>query len=170
MITGKTQFLALAVSRYYDELMTFVTAKTRCRHEAADVVQETFTRLIEMEDSAIIQQPRAFLYRIARNLSIDLFRRQRVQQARVVDVPDLTALPSTRPGPDDTIQEDQEYRALRMAIAELPPRRRQVFALYRFKNISHADIAVQLGISITMVERHVRKSMLHCRERLKASR
>ena len=170
MIAGRAQFLALAASRYYDELFAFVTAKMRCRHEAADVVQETFSRLLEVDDPSVIQQPRAFLYRIAQNLSIDVFRKQQVRQAHLVDVPDLTAIPSACPGPDDAIQEDQEYRALRAAIAELPPRRRQVFALYRFKNMPQTEIASQLGISVTMVERHVRKAMLHCRERMKASR
>ncbi|BCA56615.1 RNA polymerase sigma factor FecI [Nitrospira sp. KM1] len=170
MIAGKAQFLALAASRYYDELFAFVTAKLHCRHEAADVVQETFVRLVEVEDPGVIQQPRAFLYRIAHNLSVDVFRKQQVRHAHLVDVPDLTAIPSSSRGPDEAIQEDQEFRALREAIASLPPRRRQVFALYRFKNMPQTEIAAKLGISVTMVERHVRKAMLHCRERMKASR
>lgn len=170
MAVGKAQFLSLATSRYYNEILAFVAGKLRCRHEAADVVQETFTRLVELEDPAVIREPRAFLYRVAHNLSIDLFRKARVRRAHAVDVIDLEELPSASPRPDEALQEDEEYRALRAAIAELPPRRRQVFALYRFKNMPQAAIAEQLGISVTMVERHVRKAMLHCRERLKGAR
>lgn len=56
---------------YYRELLRFLTAKLRCPHEAADVILEVFARLLALDNPDVIRQPRAFLYRIARNLVLD---------------------------------------------------------------------------------------------------
>jgi RNA polymerase sigma-70 factor (ECF subfamily) len=65
-----------------------------------------------------------------------------------------------------TIAARQQVRMLYRAILELPPKCRQVFLLHKFKERSHAQIAAHLGISKSMVEKHIIKAMTHCRQRL----
>ena len=60
----------------------------------------------------------------------------------------------------------QQLVLLETALAELPPKRRAALVLYRFDNLSHAEIAQQLGISVSMVEKHVRLALDHCRQRM----
>ena len=50
----------------------------------------------------------------------------------------------------------------------MPPRRRDVFVLYRFAGLTQAEIAGRLGISTSMVERHLMKAMAECRRRLQS--
>jgi RNA polymerase sigma-70 factor (ECF subfamily) len=151
---------------YYDDLVTYLTMKLRSRDQAVDVAQETFLRVLTREPSGPILQPRAFLYRTALNLSIDLFRKRR-QQAEVAldseDIQDLLTVPADQ---ERIVESREQVATLYRAILELPPKCRQVFLLHKFKERSHAEIAAHLGISQSMVEKHIIKAIIHCRQRL----
>lgn len=152
--------------QYYGELLRFLTAKLGCREQAADVVQDTFLRVRGLKDLAGIAQPRAFLYKTAVNLSVDLFRRQRIRAERITQLDTTEELPSLMTRQDDAVEAKERVQLLYAAIAELPPKCRQVFLLHKFLELSHADIAGRLGISKNMVEKHVMKAMAHCRQRV----
>ncbi|MCC6141415.1 MAG: sigma-70 family RNA polymerase sigma factor [Nitrospira sp.] len=161
------QRLALETSlfqQYYGELLRFLTAKLGCREQAADVVQETFLRVRGVQDLTGVAQPRAFLYKTALNLTVDLFRRQRVRAERSMDLAE--DLPSMVPRQDDALEARERMQLLYDAIAELPPKCRQVFLLHKFMDLSHAEIAGRLGISKNMVEKHVMKALAYCRQRV----
>jgi len=163
------QRLALETSlfqQYYGELLRFVTAKLGCREQAADVVQDTFVRIHCVQDLSAVTQPRAFLYKTALNLSVDLFRRQRIRAERTAPLNATEDLPSMATRPDDAVEARERVQLLRDAIAELPPKCRQVFLLHKFMELSHAEISGRLGISRNMVEKHVMKAMAHCRRRV----
>ena len=165
------QRLALETSlfqQYYGELLRFLTAKLGSRAQAADVVQDTFLRVRSLQDLAGVGQPRAFLYKTAVNLSVDLFRRQRIRAERMTQIDTTDELPSMATRPDDAVEAKERVQLLYAAITELPPKCRQVFLLHKFMELSHADIAGRLGISRNMVEKHVMKAMAHCRRRVEA--
>ncbi len=166
MNAESTQWPTNVWTKYYPELLIFLKGKLRCPQEAEDVAQETFARLLSVDNPTSIRQPRAFLYRIARNLVVDSSRKKIVRARYMVDMVDLEEHVSDKPSPDQLTEEEQLYHALQEAIREMPTRRRQVFILYRFGNVTQADIANQLGISTSMVERHLMKAMDHCRARL----
>jgi RNA polymerase sigma factor (sigma-70 family) len=151
---------------YYDELVTYLTMKLRSREQAMDLAQETFLRILTREPSDPILQPRAFLYKTALNLSIDLFRKRRQQAEEPLDAEDLQDLLTVPADQERVVESRQQVRLLYHAILELPPRCRQVFLLHKFKERSHAEIAAHLGISKSMVEKHIIKAMTHCRQRL----
>ncbi|MCS6286524.1 MAG: sigma-70 family RNA polymerase sigma factor [Nitrospira sp.] len=152
--------------QYYGELLRFLTAKLGCREQAADVVQDTFLRVRRLKDLAGVAQPRAFLYKTAVNLSVDLFRRQRIRAERMTQLETIQEPLSMATRPDDAVEAKERVQLLRDAIEELPPKCRQVFLLHKFMGLSHASIAGRLGISKNMVEKHVMKAMAHCRRRV----
>jgi RNA polymerase sigma-70 factor (ECF subfamily) len=151
---------------YYDELVTYFTAKLRSRDQAMDVVQETYLRILSREPSIPILQPRAFLYRTALNLSIDLFRKRRHQAEEALDSEDLQDLLTVPADQERVVESREQVHLLHQAILELPPKCRRVFLLHKFNERSHAEIAAHLGISKSMVEKHIIKAMTHCRQRL----
>lgn len=155
-----------AFTNYYRELLSFLTGLLRCPHDAADVAQDSFVRLLATKDSHAVRQPRAFLYRIAKNLAVDSVRRRQVRARHLTELTDAVDTPSPQPRPDQKLEREQLSCALRDLIATMPPRRREVFVLYRYEQLTQADIAERIGISTTMVERHLSKAMAHCRERL----
>ena len=163
------QRLALETSlfqEYYQELLRFLSSKLGCREQAADVVQDTFLRVRGVKDLEAVDQPRAFLYKIALNLTVDLFRRQQIRSEETIKLVEMDRVPSGMPRQDCEVQAKERVRLLYAAIDGLPPKCRQVFLLHKFKGLSHAEIARRLGISKNMVEKHVMKAMDRCRQQV----
>ncbi|HSE57625.1 MAG TPA: sigma-70 family RNA polymerase sigma factor, partial [Nitrospiraceae bacterium] len=142
-----------AFRQYYDELLGFLTARLGCREQAADVVQETYVRVLSMEQREAVAQPRAFLYKTALNLTVDLFRKQRLRAEHTVDLEQAHDVPSGAPDQEAILEGKRRLQLLREAIEELPPRCRQVFLLHKFMHVPHHELADRLGISKNMVER-----------------
>lgn len=152
---------------YYDELLSYLTLRLRSRDQARDLTQETFARVLAQDPSVTIRQPRAFLYKTAMNLTIDLFRRKQRHVEESLDAEELRDVLATPAQQCALAESKEESRLLYEAVLELPPRCREVFLLHLFKDLSHAEIAAQLGISKSMVEKHILRATVHCRDRLK---
>ena len=154
---------------YYDDLVAYLTMKLRSRDQAMDVAQETFVQILTRKPSHPIHQPRAFLYKTALNLSIDLFRKRRQQAEEALDADDIQHLLTVPADQERVVESRKQVLLLYRAILELPPKCRHVFLLHKFKERSHAEIAAHLGISKSMVEKHIIKAMTYCRQRLEAN-
>lgn len=158
------------LAHYYRELLRFLQGTVRDRDTAADLAQEIYARVLAVQQSGeAITEPRALLYRTARNLVIDQYRRSEVRGTYAaaegdssVDAVDLTAGPEALE-PEVAAMSSQTVDALLTAIGELPLRCRKAFILHKFDGLSQADVARQMGISVTMVERHIKLGMQACR-------
>ncbi|MBS7778336.1 sigma-70 family RNA polymerase sigma factor [Acidovorax sp. CCYZU-2555] len=156
--------------RYYRELLNFLARSVRDRDTAADLVQESYARVLAAQQSGqTVQDPRALLYRTARNLVIDQHRRAetRAEISETVLGDDKEGAFDGLPGPrslePDTILASREgLAAVVAAIDQLPPRCREAFILYRFDGLSYAEIAAQMGISTRTVEMQLRIAMEAC--------
>jgi RNA polymerase sigma-70 factor (ECF subfamily) len=71
------------------------------------------------------------------------------------------------PSLEQEAADQQKLAILRGVIDELPPRCRQVFALHNIHGMSYSEIAKDLGISESGVEKHIMKGLQHCRKRMK---
>jgi RNA polymerase sigma factor (sigma-70 family) len=119
---------------------------TGSRHDAEDVLQTIFLRLLQREIPPDLRKsPKAYLYRAAVNLSLNSIRSRKRQKVTGDDVEDLEASLATGgsdSGPDDEIQ-----RILLDAIAQLKPRAVEILILRYEHNYSDAEIAKMLGKS-----------------------
>lgn len=116
-----------------------------------------------------VEQPRAFLFQIARNLLRDHWRRQQscgqdLDRPAANDEP--AALEGEAAGPGERFEQQQRLSHLAAALAELPPRRREAFVLHKFDGLSQVEVAERMGISLSMVEKHIASALLHCKRRL----
>lgn len=155
-----------AIEMHYQELTAFVRRKVRCPTLAADIVQETYVRLASGRMSMAVKNPRALLYRIAGNLAIDHLRLQQTRAKYVTSEPLPEDAPDAQPSAEAALDAKRRLALLIEAVDELPPRCREVFILRKFEDLDHAEIARSLGISRNMVEKHLRKALLHCAMRL----
>ena len=149
--------------RYEPEIRRYLARRLRCEHTAADLTQEAFLRLLRHGGEAILEKPRAYLYRIAANVLTDHHRRMAVQPARSDDIT-LERAASDAPGQDRVVLARAELARLQSAVDSLPPRQREVFILHKFDGLSYAEIAAQLGISKNTVMVHMMKALAHCRD------
>lgn len=138
------------------------------RDAAADVVQESYARVLAVRDNGKeVAEPRALLYQTARHLIIDRHRRQTVRQHEDLDdLPehdrDFTAAPAHLQ-PESLYAQEQHAHALVAVIDSLPPRCREAFVLNRFEDMSHQQVADHMGISKNMVAQHVARAILACK-------
>lgn len=152
--------------RYYNELLGFFMRAVKDPHEAQDLVQQTFERVLaKMHTGEPIEQTRPLLFEIARNLLIDRHRRLQVRQHENDDVLDEMAGPSARE-PEAIYAGMQRGQVLVATIERLPPRCRQAFVLHKIEGRSHAEVAAAMGIGINAVERHIMLAVAACRKAL----
>ncbi|MET1117216.1 MAG: sigma-70 family RNA polymerase sigma factor [Comamonas sp.] len=154
------------VARYYRELLRFLQGAVRDRETAADLAQESYARVLAVQQSGeTVAEPRALLYRTARNLVIDQHRRSEVRGQHLAleaENGDAAIGPAAWE-PEAAAMSAQSVQALLAAIAALPLRCREAFILHKFDGLSQAEVARRMGISVTMVERHLKLGMQACR-------
>lgn len=154
------------LENYYRELVCFLNAKLGNRQVAEDVVHDAYVRVLERASDTPIEQPRAFLYRTALNLVIDGHRRNVARQTEPLEVLDSEER-FYAPSPQNHFDDSQRLDLLQRALAELPPLCRESFMLRKLEGLSHPQIAERLGISRSLVEKHIVNAMKHCRVRMR---
>lgn len=167
-----TDIASLSLSRlfesHYGELRAFALRRLDNTAAAEDVVQEACLRLASL-NGQVIENPRAFLYRIVGNLVVDHTRRERVR-ARFHDADsDGQEIRDERADAERQLLAKQRLLLVTQAIAELPPKCRECFVMRRFEDLDHDEIAARMGISRNMVEKHLRHAVAHCARRLRES-
>lgn len=134
--------------------------------DAEDMAQETLIRLIRSPTQATNTE--AYLLRIASNLLRDRFRRDRTHRQPLHDSFEarLHDMPSEEPGGDRVYEDKERLRHFLEALDQLPPRCRQVFLLQRYDGLTYTSIAKRLSISVSAVEKHMMRALLHFQARL----
>jgi RNA polymerase sigma factor (sigma-70 family) len=163
--------------RYYRELLNFLTRAVRNRDSASDLTQESFARVYAAERAGmVIRDPRALLYKTARNLLIDAHRRRDALACPVSpggDTDGLAAEPDDQIGPaalepEAALAARQRFEAIAAIVDALPPRCREVFMHVKFDGLTHAETAQRMGISVKTVEMQVQIALSACWDRLDA--
>lgn len=134
-----------------------------CGDEAADLVQDTFIRVMQRqrrEAGFSVIYPRTYLRTMANSLLIDYFRRRKVEQAYIEALKQLPQEVSIDPA-DREIMLEALLRLDKMLDA-LPPVVRQTFLLSRLDGLSYPQIAVQLGVSSRTVKRYMQQAYVRC--------
>ncbi|CAM3838895.1 putative RNA polymerase sigma factor FecI [Pseudomonas reidholzensis] len=153
-----------AVNKLYLEHNTWLRGWLRRRVDspcdAADLVQDTFVKVLKARNAPEIREPRQFLSTVAKGLMIDLFRRRSLEQA-YLDT--LSHLPCNEV-PDVETQAIlfEALVEVDQMLAGLGARVRQVFILSQLDGCTYAQIAQQLGVSLRTVNNDMAKAMEHC--------
>ena len=154
------------------ELSGFFHRRLGSPDQAADLCQEVYLRLRRLEragDVAALRDPRAFLFRIARNLLIDHLRQQRARPATVaLHDPDLR-LESDAPTPEAAASSAQTLAGVQAALTELPDHVRQALLWHRLEGLSQREIGTRLGVSERMAGKYISRALSHCRAWLAAA-
>ena len=132
-----------------------------------DLVQEVFLRMQSHQSSARIENLERYLFTVAASVLSDQRRRHLVRHRADHETLTDSHHPIEELSPERVLLDREAVGAVVAAIAELPPRTRDVFVLHRFEEMSCGAIASHLGISISGVEKHIMKALTVLRERLK---
>ncbi|MCP1375763.1 RNA polymerase sigma factor [Dyella lutea] len=150
-----------AVIRFRGELLRYLLRRTRDAELAADLTQETFSRMLVYRDAPDIGSHTSLMYRIAHNL---LLERQRARHRRHASqhVPLSLAEPlcADEPSAEEWADARSLEQSLRRALIALPPKRRLAFVLSRHDGLTYSQVAATMGISVKMVEKHISEALL----------
>ncbi|MGU3536810.1 RNA polymerase sigma factor [Methylobacterium sp. A54F] len=135
--------------------------------DAADAAQETYLRLLKALAITDLEQPRLFLFHLARNVAVTLGQRRRYEAGlfRSMTDMDVTEIADARVRIEAQVIARQQLRLVAAAIDALSPRCREVFLLSVFDGLNNGEIAARLRISQRMVEKHVAKAVLDTHRR-----
>lgn len=150
----------------YQELLQFCAKHTRNKQDAADLVQETYARVLRlMKGEEPVHNLRALLYCTLRNLMTDQHRHAQLRQHESLEnLPEAQApLLASHLQPEEILAFAQYAKAIVAAIEALPPRCREAFVLSRFDGWGQQQIAEHMHISRSMVAQHIVRGMLSCK-------
>jgi RNA polymerase sigma-70 factor (ECF subfamily) len=151
------------LARYWSPLTAFITRMTGSLEAAEDAVQEAFCRLWERRRSWRGEgSVNGLLFRLARNSAVSAHRRLDAE-ARAAAVAG-EAEPRHHEMPP--LPNDELRAALERAIAELAPRRREVFLLRVVHDLPYKDIAAVMGTSTQTVANQLSSALRELRARL----
>lgn len=166
--TDGSDLLNRAIEAHYEEIVAAISRRGHSRGVARDIVHDLYLKLAARPEVLSGKRSlRSFLCRAAINLGIDRFRRERFE-ARLFSGTEFEAhtVASETAAPDHGLVVEARIAMLRDAIRELPARRRAVFILHRFYGHTPDEIAFKLKITRNMVDRHLRRALAHCLDRL----
>jgi len=143
--------------------------RKRRREDAEDVTQDACVHVLRLAAPERVLEPARYLARIARNLFIDRSRRRKREAALFDSSADAELAGRNGLDPERIAAGEQALIRALAAIAELPPRCREAFELHRFEGLSYIGIARRMGISVSMVEKHIAEAMLRLQEEVAPS-
>ena len=147
---------------HYGPLCRFANRYLHDRAAAEDLVQDVFTSLwagrlrLDVRGSL-----RSYLFAAVRNRALNLRKHQLVERdwERDEALPDVRVLHRAPSRPDDVLDDVERGKRLRAALEALPERCRLVMQLRWEEQLSHAEIAEVMGITVKGVERQLARGL-----------
>ena len=151
-------------------LVRFLASKLKNEDDAHDLAQEAFLRIYKLEHPQKLTNARAFLFQTASNLAIDQLRRVKLHnrfleaEAHYPGAQQETeyAVPSA----ERTASAEQQLQLVFTTIEGLPANCRRAFLLHRGRDMTYNEIARELGVSTSMVEKYIIQALRQCRRDL----
>jgi len=174
-MADQDQRISQVVDQERSRLFNFIRRRVPDPRDAEDILQDVFYELVEAHRLLMpIDHITGWLFRVARNRIIDLFRKKKpvlFSDAAIADEDDELLhfedlLPSPDAGPDAVYARGVLLAAFDLAISELPPEQREVFVAHEIEGLSFKEIAARTGVGMNTLLSRKRYAVLHLRERL----
>lgn len=128
-----------------------------------DVAQEVFLRLLRYDTAQIVEDPQAYLFKMASNVAAEWSIRSSNRHAHE---PHWLSSLAADDRPDDALDCDAAKREIKRALNTLSPRERAILRLYFEEGLSQVEIAERIGVSFRIVRRDFEKSYARLRREL----
>lgn len=150
---------------YRPTLQRYLAFSTRCPETAADLVQEIYLRLPNLQpvppsETAI----KAWLFRVAANLAVDHFRKEKCHQELLAEQLPIGDEMEAVTTPETITAHASQLQEIQNALEALPNVCKEVLYLSRIEGLTHPAIAEQMGISKSWVEKQLVRALDHLRQ------
>jgi RNA polymerase sigma-70 factor (ECF subfamily) len=128
--------------------------------DAADLAHDTFVGLLTSRRPGPVEQPRAYLAAIARNVLVNRYRRQALERA-YLDTLALLPEPET-PSPEHRLSLLQTLHEIDAMLDALPAAAKQAFLMSQLEGMTYDAIAERLKVSLSTVKRYMKQAFVQC--------
>jgi len=166
VLSEQDQRIAETVARERGRLRNFIRSRVPDAGDAEDILQEVFYELVAAYRAMLpLDQVTGWLYQVARNRIIDLFRKKKPEPLDDLDIEDF--LPSPDAGPEAAYAHGLLLDELDAALDELPPEQREAFVAHEFHGRSFKEMAAETGVPLNTLITRKHYAVLHLRRRLR---
>ena len=171
------QRISEAVKREQPRLRNFIRKRVPGEGDVEDILQDVFYELVEANRLLMpIEHVTGWLFRVARNRIIDLFRKKRPEnfsdvavaheddEGELLRLEDL--LPSVDASPEALYARSVLLDELELAVEELPEEQREVFIAHELEGRSFKQMAAETGVNVNTLLSRKRYAVRHLRQRL----
>lgn len=128
-------------------------------NEVDDIVQEVYLRAFSAKRAEKLTYAKAYLFRIARNLTFKTKARNSSALMKLVEDFAAEGIIDNVALQDEQLHQKRRLAVFHAAVSRLPPQCRKVFVLRQVDGLSHQEISKRLGISTSTVEKHIAKGL-----------
>lgn len=144
-----------------ESMRRFFQARLGPAADVEDLLQDLYLKVVGVDETSEVREPRAYLYRLASNLMADRWRSGRRSAARdaawrdIAHVPGPTGDLDDAPSAETVVAGRERLGQLMAALDRLPDRTKTIFRLHKFDGLSYAEVARTLNVSKSTVEKHM---------------
>ena len=149
----------------YGRLLRFLGTRLSNGRDAEELAQEAYLRLLRASDSKLIRDPVAYLFRIAGNLLYEWYASMppETEPLDALELEDGTSV-------EEATDIAQDMERLATVLGSLPAKRRAAVLMHRRDGMTYDEVADALGISSSMVKKHLSKGLAQCRAEMRRIR
>lgn len=142
----------------------FLRARLANHPDYEDLVQDIYLKLARQQGlgeklSMGEAQTRSYLFSIATNLIRDRYRQKSIRKEVPLSLAVEERYANQAPSPEEILVSRENLAAIRRTILKLPAKCRRAFVLSRFRDLSYREIAHEMNISVSMVEKHIMRAL-----------
>ena len=164
---SKPHVLLDAAVEHQGRLYRYLRRRLHNEQDAQDLAQEVFLRLLRVTRADLVADPQAYLYRVARNLVYE--QNCRIPPANnCADDTELAKLVDPQLSPETAADRATSAALIERVMSELSPRNQAILLLFCQRGLSQREIADQVGLSKSMVQKCLSQALTHCRKRLRS--
>jgi len=147
----------------HDFLKRFLARYFSDSQDIEDVAQEAYLRAYVAEQQKKIEQPKAFLFRIARNLALTQLTAKSKKITDYLEECGASVVIECVAAADSEVEAQESLGLYCEAVAALPEKCRQVFLLRKVHGLAHKEIAQRMSLSVSSVEKYLLRGILECK-------
>ncbi|MEM7504588.1 MAG: RNA polymerase sigma factor [Pseudomonadota bacterium] len=154
--------IAMAFLENTTFLKRFLTRYFANRQDIEDVVQETYLRAHIEDQKKGIEHPKAFLFRVAKNVALKKLSRKSRQITDYIEDLASPVVTETEASVDEHLEAEELLGLYCEAVTTLPPKCREVFLLRKVHGLAHKEIAERMNLSASSIDKYLRRGILAC--------
>ncbi len=166
MKARRSMFFQRLFEENNDGLVRFLSRRLSDTEEARDIAQDAFHNMMQVKDAENLEHCRAYLFQTAANLALNRIRKRKRHSSYVQDLEasDRNEHDRTIASPERAAAARQQLNQVEAALRQLPAKCRRAFILHRSRHMTYQQIATELGVSVSTIEKYMIAALEHCRK------